>query len=89
MRRFWENKGNDEKNNQLNNEPQQEINKNQERLNRIEQELDCEELLTNEKRQFGRIRTTTLKYLRTKYGKELTNRVQWRINKRQTSMKIN
>ncbi len=82
MRKFWENKGKDKKEDEALIENQQEDSKRQAELNKIQQELDCEQAIIGEKQRFGRVRTTKMKYLRTKYGQELADRVQWRINKR-------
>lgn len=83
MRKFWEDKRKDRKEKETLTEHERIDNQKQQELNKIQQELDCEQAMINEKETFGRVRTTMLKYLRTKYGQELTNRVQWRVNKRQ------
>ena len=53
-------------------------------------ELECEEVIMNEKERFGRVRTSMMKNLREKYGKEVADRALSRINKRlsQGSMRI-
>ena len=45
-------------------------------------ELDSEEAIMNDKERFGRVRTSLMKQLRTKYGKDIANRALYRINKR-------
>ncbi len=47
-----------------------------------EGELDCEEVIMNEKERFGRVRTSMMKTLRKKYGRETADRALSRINKR-------
>ena len=45
-------------------------------------ELDCEDVIMNEKERFGRVRTSMMKILRQKYGRETADRALSRINKR-------
>jgi len=45
-------------------------------------ELDCEETIINDKRQFGRVRNSMMKVLRAKYGYDVANRTLNRVNKR-------
>lgn len=45
-------------------------------------ELDSEEAIMNDKERFGRVRTSLMKQLRTKYGDDVANRALYRINKR-------
>ena len=47
-----------------------------------EGELDCEDVIMNEKERFGRVRTSMMKTLRQKYGREIADRALSRINKR-------
>ena len=87
MRKFWEDNRENKKEKETLTNYERINNQKQEKLNKIQQELDCEQAIINEKETFGRVRTTMMKYLRTKYGQELTNRIQWRINKRQINMR--
>ncbi|HXV66652.1 MAG TPA: hypothetical protein VD731_05475 [Nitrosopumilaceae archaeon] len=45
-------------------------------------ELDSEEAIMIDKERFGRVRTSLMKQLRTKYGEDVANRALYRINKR-------
>ena len=45
-------------------------------------EIKTEELIMNEKERFGRVRTSMMKHLRSKYGDDVANRALSRINKR-------
>jgi len=45
-------------------------------------ELESEEAIMNDKERFGRVRTSLMKQLRTKYGDDVANRALYRINKR-------
>ena len=45
-------------------------------------ELASEDAIMNDKERFGRVRTTLMKQLRTKYGDDIANRALYRINKR-------
>lgn len=87
MRRFWEDRGEKRKLEEALTEHKQNYDEKQARLTKIQQELDCEQSIINEKETFGRLRASMMRYLRTKYGQELTNRIQWRINKRQNKNK--
>jgi hypothetical protein len=88
MRKFWEDKRKVRNEKETITDYERIDNQKQQELNKIQQELDCEQAIINEKETFGRVRTTMMKYLRTKYGQELTNRIQWRINKRQNKNKV-
>ncbi len=55
--------------------------KNNEKLG-SEGELECEEVIMNEKERFGRVRTSMMKKLRKEHGEVIANRVLSRINKR-------
>lgn len=88
MRKFWEDKRKDRKEQETLIENEQRYNKKQAELNKIQLELDCEQALIEEKQRFGRVRSTMMRYLRTKYGQELTDRIQWRVNKRQNKNKL-
>ncbi len=48
----------------------------------LEGELNCEEVIMNEKERFGRVRTSMMRTLRKKYGREIADRSLSRINKR-------
>jgi hypothetical protein len=45
-------------------------------------ELECEEVIMNEKERFGRVRTSMMRNLRKKHGNSVANRTLSRINKR-------
>jgi len=45
-------------------------------------ELDCEEVIINDKLRFGRVRMSIMNVLRAKYGDETANRILNRVNKR-------
>ena len=45
-------------------------------------ELECEDAIILDKQRFGRVRTSLMKHLRSKYGKKTANRTLSRINKR-------
>ena len=54
-------------------------------------ELESEEAIMIEKERFGRVRTSLMKQLRSKYGDDVANRALYRINKRisEGSLRIN
>ena len=45
-------------------------------------ELECEEAIINDKKEFGRVRNSMMKVLRAKHGDDLANRALSRVNKR-------
>ena len=47
-------------------------------------DLRCEEAIMKDKEQFGRTRTSLMKYLRAEYGNDVADRTLRRINKRRT-----
>jgi len=49
---------------------------------KISSELACEDAIILDKQRFGRVRTSMMKHLRSKYGEEISNRILSRINKR-------
>jgi hypothetical protein len=55
---------------------------NQSKVGTIQDELECEEAIISDKQRFGRVRTSLMKYLRTKYGEKTANKVLTRINQR-------
>ncbi len=56
-----------------------------------EGELDCEEVIMNEKERFGRVRTSMMRNLRKQHGDLVADRALSRINKRfsEDSLRIN
>jgi len=45
-------------------------------------ELECEEAIIKDKKDFGRVRNSLMKVLRAKYGYDIANRALSRVNKR-------
>jgi hypothetical protein len=45
-------------------------------------DLRCEKAITKDKKRFGRVRNSLMKYLRAEYGKETANRALWRVTSR-------
>ncbi len=44
--------------------------------------LECEEVIIDDKEEFGRVRTNMMKVLRAKHGDDVANRALSRVNKR-------
>ena len=44
-------------------------------------ELECEEAIINDKRDYGRVRSSMMRVLRAKYGDTIANRALSRVNK--------
>ncbi|MGC1708275.1 MAG: hypothetical protein WA799_00525 [Nitrosotalea sp.] len=44
--------------------------------------MRCEEAIMKDREQFGRTRTSLMKYLRAEYGKNVADRALRRINKK-------
>ena len=45
-------------------------------------ELECEEAIINDKKDYGRVRNSMMRVLRAKYGDTIANRALSRVNKR-------
>jgi len=45
-------------------------------------ELECEEAIMGDKKEFGRVRKSMMNVLRAQHGNEIANRVLSRVNKR-------
>ena len=82
MRKFWKIKEEDEHKKEQLGINQLKLDYKQQKLNKIKENLECEETLLEEKQRFGRVRTSVMKYMREKYGYSVANRVMWRVNKR-------
>ena len=68
MRRFWHNNAtNQEDNGELKN---------------CLAELECEEAIIEDKKEFGRVRKSMMNILRVKYTEDIANRALSRVNKR-------
>ncbi len=52
-------------------------------------ELECEEAIIDDKKEFGRVRNSMMRVLRAKYSDDIANRVLSRVNKRITSKHLN
>lgn len=50
-------------------------------------DLECEEVIINDKERFGRVSTVRMRYLREKHGHTIANRALARIQKRYQSRK--
>jgi hypothetical protein len=59
------------------------------RIDENKGDLECEEAIMSDKTRFGRVRTSLMKHLRTKYGKEIANRALWRVNRRRSEGYLN
>ena len=82
MRKFWKIDDDYEKEKEDDIHYTREYDEKQEELQRIKGELDCEETITEEKQLYGRVRTTTMKYLRVKHSTDVADRAMRRVNKR-------
>jgi len=52
-------------------------------------DLECEDAIMQDKQRYGRVRTTLMKHLRSKYGDVIANRALSRINKRSSEGSLN
>lgn len=50
-----------------------------------ENELKCEDAIMEDKKRFGRVRTSMMRHLREEYGKDVANKALARVNKRVSS----
>lgn len=88
MRKFWEIEGEDENIEEQLGINQVKLDYKQQKLNKIKENLECEETLLEEKQRFGRVRTSVMSYMREKYGSDIANRAMWRINKRKKNTRF-
>ena len=75
MRRFWQN-------NITNQEEDGELGNYSAKMRQSLAELECEEAIIEDKKEFDRARKSMMNVLRAKYSDELANRVLSRVNKR-------
>jgi len=52
-------------------------------------ELECEEAIIGDKKEFGRVRKSMMNVLRAQHGSEIANRVLGRVNKRMQQGHLN
>jgi len=71
MRRFWDNKGEEESL--------------EEETRTTDGNLECEEQIIEDIERFGRVRTTLMRSLRNNFGNDIANRALWRVSKRKTN----
>ncbi|MGI0074120.1 MAG: hypothetical protein ACREA3_09960 [Nitrosotalea sp.] len=45
-------------------------------------DLMCEEAIIKDKKRYGRVRNSLMKYLRSEYGNDTANRALWRVTSR-------
>jgi len=63
-------------------EKQQEDSTNQTQFNKELANLEAEERIIQDKREFGRVRSSVMKYLEAKYGYDIAYRALRRVNAR-------
>ncbi len=72
---FWQN-------NETNEEDYGELEIHSAKLRQSLAELQCEEAIIDDKKEFGRVRKSMMNVLRAKYSDEIANRTLNRVNKR-------
>jgi len=75
MRRFWQN------NNTIQ-EDNGELEIHSAKLRQSLAELECEEAIIGDKKEYGRVRKSMMNVLRAQHGDEIANRTLNRVNKR-------
>ncbi len=75
MRKFWQN-------NDTNQEDNGELENYSKKIKQSLAELECEESIIGDKKEFGRVRKSLMNMLRAKHGDEIANRALSRVNKR-------
>jgi len=75
MRKFWHNY-------ETNQEEDGELENCSTKLRQSLAELECEEAIIEDKKEFGRARKSMMNVLRAKYSDEIANRTLNRVNKR-------
>lgn len=49
--------------------------------------IECESIIEDEKKEYGRVSIMTMRMLREKFGTDRANRAMWRQQKKETVMK--
>ena len=75
MRRFWHN-------NTTIQEEDGELENMSTKMKQSLAELECEEAIIGDKKEYGRVRKSMMNVLRAKYSDEIANRALSRVNKR-------
>ena len=75
MRKLWQN-------NDTNQEDNGELENYSKKIKQSLAELECEESIIGDKKEFGRVRKSLMNMLRAKHGDEIANRALSRVNKR-------
>ena len=75
MRKFWQN-------NDTNQEDNGELENYSKKIKQSLAELECEESIIGDKKEFGRVRKSLMNMLRAKHGDEIANRALSKVNKR-------
>ncbi len=75
MRKFWQN-------NTTIQEEDGELENYSAKMRQSLAELECEEAIMEDKKEFGRVRKSMMNVLRAKYTDEIANRALSRVNKR-------
>jgi len=75
MRKFWHNY-------ETNQEEDGELEIHSTKLRQSLAELECEEAIIGDKKEYGRVRKSMMNVLRAKYTDEIANRTLNRVNKR-------
>jgi len=75
MRKFWQN-------NTTIQEEDGELEIHSAKLRQSLAELECEEAIIGDKKEYGRVRKSMMNVLRAKYSDEIANRALSRVNKR-------
>ncbi|MGY5147950.1 MAG: hypothetical protein ACW9W4_08125 [Candidatus Nitrosopumilus sp. bin_7KS] len=75
MGKFWQNNATNQENNR-------EFKKQSTKLQQSLAELECEEAIIEDKKEFGRAKKSMMNVLRAKYSDDVTNRALSRVNER-------
>lgn len=82
MRKFWQNNTTNQENNGKIKNASTELQQESTKLQQSLAELECEEAIIKEKKEFGRARKSVMNVLRAKYTDKIANRALNRVNKR-------
>ncbi len=88
MRKFWQNNTTNQEND---GELENQSRKLQQKSIKLEQslaELECEDAIIKDKKEFGRARKSMMNVLRAKYSVDVANRALSRVNKRQQNQHL-
>jgi len=89
MRKFWGKEGGNERNKEDSRTNEVRLTSSEDKTRSNDGDLRCEDAIMKDKKQYGRVRNSLMKYLRGMYGEQIANRALWRVSKRMAEGYLN